>query len=65
MSTSSDNKTPSLSRPTGDHWHELTAMLSPDATDVFAQWLSDDLDELADELAQFASPRSIMKSISR
>ncbi|MGB7326955.1 MAG: hypothetical protein WBD31_18920 [Rubripirellula sp.] len=65
MTTSSDNKTPSVPGPTGEHWNELTATLPPDSTDTLAQWLSTDLEKLTDELAHFSSPRSIMKGLSR
>ncbi|TWU57933.1 hypothetical protein [Rubripirellula reticaptiva] len=65
MTTSSDNKTPSAPGPTGDHWNELTATLSPDSKETFAQWLSNDLERLTDELADFSSPRSIRKGLSR
>ncbi len=65
MTTSSDNTTPSDPRPEGAHWTELTATLPRESTEVFGQWLSDDLDLLTEQLERFASPRSILKDIKR
>ncbi|QDT01716.1 hypothetical protein K227x_00830 [Rubripirellula lacrimiformis] len=66
MTTSSDhNTTPSKPVPSGQHWNELTATLTRESTEAFALWMDEDLDKLTEELKRYASPRSVLKSISR
>lgn len=65
MTTSSNHSTPSAPRPTGEHWNELTATLSAESIETLGQWLSDDLDALTIRLEKYASPQSVLKSISR
>lgn len=65
MTTSSNHSTPSAPRPTGEHWNELTATLSAESVETLGQWLSEDLEALTGSLERYASPRSILKSISR
>jgi hypothetical protein len=65
MTTSSDHLTKSTPRPSGAHWHELTATLSPESKEKFGDWLSQQLAELESELDSFVTPNSLLKSLRR
>ncbi len=65
MTTSSKNSTAPTPRPSGEHWNELTATLSAESVESLGKWLSEDLGVLTDTLDRFASPQSVLKSISR
>jgi hypothetical protein len=65
MTTSSENQIPVKSRPSGDHWFEMTATLSIEETAQFGDWMSASLNELEASLQHFASPQSRGESISR
>jgi hypothetical protein len=65
MTTSSDHRSPAPPEPHGEHWYELTATLCRQSTEVFADWLSDELKELEDRLEAFVTPNSRRKSCSR
>jgi len=65
MTTSSDHPTPSAPRPSGTHWHELSATLAPKSTEEFGVWLSEELDALVCEMDAFVTPNSLRKSLRR
>jgi hypothetical protein len=65
MTTSSDHQTQSAPRPSGAHWHELTATLSPKSKEEFGDWLSDQLAGLERELDSYVTPDSLRKSLRR
>jgi hypothetical protein len=65
MTTSSDQKTSIAPRPSGAHWHELTATLSPESKAAFGRWLSDQLDGLERDLDSYVTPNSRSKSLRR
>ncbi|WP_339943910.1 hypothetical protein [Novipirellula rosea] len=61
MTTSSDLKT--SPNPSDERWHALSATISPESTDVFGQWVSDQLKELEARLGDFESPRSVCHNL--
>ncbi|EMI16577.1 hypothetical protein RMSM_06500 [Rhodopirellula maiorica SM1] len=61
MTTSSDLKT--SPNPSDERWHALAATISPESTDVFGQWVSDQLKELEARLGDFESPRSVCHNL--
>lgn len=69
MKTSSDHRDPTKphSAPswTGEHWFEMTATLSPESTEAFAQWLNEELTALEEELDSFVTPNSLRRSMHR
>ena len=65
MTTSSDHRTPSAPQPSGEHWYELTATLSPESTEEFGDWLSQELLGLETELDSYMTPRSLRKGLGR
>ena len=63
MSTSSDNKTPSLNGDAAKQvittdWVEFAALVEESSRSDFAGWLDDELIRLETELAQFVTSRS-------
>ncbi len=64
MKTSSDHRTPSP-EPHGDHWLELTATLSAESKQVFADWLDKQLEAMLADLEAFVTPDSLRKSLRR
>lgn len=65
MTTSSDQKTIATPRPSGAHWNELTATLSPESKAAFGRWLSDQLEGLERDLDSYVTPNSLCKSPRR
>ena len=70
MKTSSDHQYPSSPQPRenwagGEHWFELTATLSPESTEKFADWLTLELSAMEEELDSFVTPNSLHRSIRR
>ena len=65
MTTSSDHRTPTNPRPSGEHWFELTATLCVESTEEFGDWLSQELDELVDSLDTYVTPNSRRKDLRR
>ncbi len=65
MTTSSDHRTPSNPRPSGEHWYELTATLSPESKEEFGNWLRSQLECLEYELDSFVTQNSLRKSLRR
>jgi hypothetical protein len=65
MPASSDPKSPNQPRLEGHHWIELTATLSCDTTEAFAEWIEDQLSEVAESLEEFVTPNSLRKSLRR
>lgn len=65
MTTSSDHRTPSRPRLSGEHWFELTATLSRESTEVFGTWLSSELRQLEDCLEGYVTPNSRRKTRRR
>ncbi|TWU39283.1 hypothetical protein [Novipirellula artificiosorum] len=60
MTTSSEHRAPT---PEEGTWHALTATLSPQSTDQFDEWVSEQLQDLEEHLREFVSPRSLQKSL--
>ena len=65
MTTSSDHRTPATPLLSGEHWFELTATLCRESTEVFGDWLSDELQKLEDGLQAYVTPRSRGKGRGR
>ena len=65
MTTSSDYRTPSAPQPSGEHWYELTATLSPESAQEFGDWLSQELAGLESDLESYVTPNSLRKSLRR
>ena len=63
MTTSTNQR--SAPQVCGDHWLELTATLSPTATDEFSDWLDRELDQLERRLYSFVTPNSLNRSSRR
>lgn len=70
MTTSSDYHQPTASKSAdqwsgGEHWYELTATLSPESKELFANWIDEELACLEDELNRFVTPNSLKGSRRR
>ena len=65
MTTSSDHRTPSAPRPSGDHWAELTATLPEVPVEELGTWLDQQLNQLQEELESYVTPNSLRKSLRR
>lgn len=65
MTTSSDNKTPSVPRPEAKNWHDLSSQFAPTATEKFAAWIDAQLLVLEESQKQFVTRRTIAKSLRR
>ncbi len=65
MTTSSDHRTPTTPKPSGEHWFELTATLSRESTEAFGDWLRDELRLLEDRLEAYVTPNSRRRSGGR
>jgi len=65
MTTSSDNRTPSASRPEARNWSEVSNQLLPTETEKFADWLDVKLQELEESQKRFVTGRSLAKSLRR
>lgn len=65
MTTSSETRTPSLPRPSGDHWLEMTATLDQQDAAVLDQWITEVLSELETKASHFSSPKSRGERLAR
>ncbi len=63
MPASSDHQTSTKPRLEGRHWIELTATLSFESTEVFANWVDDELAQMERELDFYVTPQSLRKSL--
>lgn len=64
MTTSSDNRTPSVPRPAGKHWDELTRRL-PKSVERLDAWFDGQLAVLEKKQSAFITKRSLKKSLRR
>ncbi len=64
MTTSSDNRTPSVPRVAGEHWDELTRRL-PKSVERLDAWFDGQLAVLEKKQARFITKRSLKKSLRR
>ncbi len=64
MTTSSDNRTPAVPRPDGQHWEELTRRL-PESIQHLDAWFDGQLAVLEKKQARFITQRSLKKSLRR
>jgi len=65
MTTSSDNKTPSVPRPEAKNWHDLSNQFAATATEKFAGWIDAQLQLLEDSQKRFVTRQTIAKSLRR
>lgn len=63
MTTSSENGTPSASRPEAKNWHEVSCQFSTLATVKFGDWMDEQLRKLEESQSRFVTHRSLAKSL--
>jgi hypothetical protein len=56
---------PTTPRPTGEHWRELAATLSPERTDELSRWMESELQTLELQLAAYVTGDSLRRSQRR
>ena len=56
---------PTTPRPTGEHWRELAATLSPERTDELSRWLESELQTLELRLSAYVTGDSLRRSQRR
>jgi len=65
MTTSSDNKIPSVPRPEAKNWLALSSQFGALATDKFADWIDAQLHVLEESQKRFVTAQTIAKSLRR
>ena len=56
---------PTTPRPTGEHWRELAATLSPERTDELSRWMECELQTLEQRLSAYVTGNSLRRSLRR